>query len=123
MTQACKHAPRSPRQAVRRRGPLDRALDPVLLKALAEPARARLFACVAKCGRPCSVSEVAACCDADFSTVARHLSTLARAGALEARKEGRTVWYEARSADLASRFRAIADAIERPTGACGCRPD
>lgn len=44
--------------------------------------------------------------------VARHLAMLARAGVLDARKEGRTVWYSANRRELAAWFRDIADAIE-----------
>ncbi len=99
-----------------------------MLKALAEPTRARLLSCLLKCGRPCSVTEVAQCCSIDFSMVARHLGTLARAGLLSSRKEGRTVWYAADGATLAARFRQLADAIDELNPAddgdaaeqCGC---
>ena len=87
--------PSTPKQASRRRVRLDRLLDPALLRALAEPTRAKLLSCLLKCGRPCSVTEVAACCSVDFSTVSRHLATMARAGLLTADKQGRTVWYSA----------------------------
>jgi DNA-binding transcriptional ArsR family regulator len=87
-------------------------MDPELFKALAEPTRAKLLGCLIKCGRPCSVTEIAECCAIDFSVVARHLTMMARSGVLDSQKEGRTVWYTARSAELAERFRAIADAIE-----------
>jgi len=115
----------SVRQALRRRTRLDRLLEPELLKALAEPTRARLLACLIKCGRPCSVSEIAACCSIDFSMVARHLSTMARAGLLESEKRGRTVWYRARADALAARFRDLAEAIDAlgpacDADACGC---
>jgi len=107
---------------------VDRLLDAELFKALGEPTRARLLACLVKCGRPCSVTEVAACCSIDFSVVSRHLAALERAGALESRKEGRTVFYAARSASLSERFRDLADSIDewmaigQPSddGACGC---
>lgn len=90
----------------------DRLLEPEVLKALAEPTRARLLSCLLKCARPCSVTEVAACCSVDFSTVARHLTLLARAGLLTAEKQGRTVWYSADGPSLAARFRDLADAID-----------
>ena len=100
---------------------MDRRLDTELFKSLGDPTRARLLACLVKCGRPCSVTEVAECCDVDFSVVARHLSLLARAQILDARKEGRIVWYQARCADLCKRLRALADAIDEwcPTGCTG----
>jgi len=125
-----KHSAPSPKQAVRRRARFDRLLDPDLLKALAEPTRARLLSCLLKCGRPCSVTEVAECCSIDFSMVARHLATMERAGLVSSEKRGRTVWYRADGAGLASRFRDLADAIDElapagadadaDTGACGC---
>ena len=113
----------SPKQAVRRRARLDRLLEPEMLKALAEPTRARLLSCLLKCARPCSVTEVAACCSIDFSMVARHLATMARAGLLTSEKRGRTVWYTADGAGLAARFRDLADAIDElaPDAAC-CAP-
>ncbi|MCA9291855.1 MAG: helix-turn-helix transcriptional regulator, partial [Phycisphaerales bacterium] len=64
----------------------------------------------------------AACCAVDFSVVARHLTTLARAGLVESRKEGRTVWTVARSDALVRRLRDLADAVEewiRDDDGCG----
>ena len=84
MTPVFKSSAATPRQAIRRRARLDDLLNPLVLKALAEPTRARLLSCLLKCGRPCSVTEVAACCSIDFSMGARHLATMARAGLLEA---------------------------------------
>lgn len=94
-----------------------------MLKALAEPTRARLLSCLLKCGRPCSVTEVADCCSIDFSMVARHLATMARVGLLSSEKKGRTVWYAAHGSALATRFRDLADAIDElgPADAC-CDP-
>ena len=102
-----------------------------MLKALAEPTRARLLSCLLKCGRPCSVTEVAECCSIDFSMVARHLATMARAGLLSSEKKGRTVWYAADAAALSARFRELADAINelapkddrRAADGCACNPD
>lgn len=99
---------------------MDRRLDTELFKALADPTRARLLACLVKCGRPCSVTEVAECCAVDFSVVARHLGLLARVGILEADKKGRTVWYVARCADLSARLRALAEAIDEWCPSSGC---
>lgn len=83
-----------------------------MLKAIGEPTRAKLLCCLLKCGRACSVSEVAECCSIDFSMVARHLSTMARAGVLKSEKHGRQVFYEADGGSLAKQFRALADAFE-----------
>lgn len=109
----------TPRQAARKRAAVDRQLDVELFKALADPTRVKLLACLMKCSRPCSVSEVADCCAVDFSVVARHLGLLARAGVLESEKKGRTVWYQARCAVLSSRLRLLADAIDE---CCPCGP-
>lgn len=113
MTQIRKRQrPATPRQAARRRGPVDRLLDPALFKAFADPTRAALLACIAKCGRGCSVGEVAACCSVDFSVVSRHLALLARSGALEATRKGRTVFYRVRYAEVCRSLRSLADALE-----------
>jgi ArsR family transcriptional regulator len=103
----------TPRQAASRRHPIDNLLNPELFKALCDPTRTSLLACLAKCARPCTVSEIAQCCSVDFSVVSRHLSTLARAGVLEARKQGRTVLYRMRYADLSAALRSLADAIDQ----------
>jgi DNA-binding transcriptional ArsR family regulator len=117
MTQVRKHRPpATPRQAAARRGPLDAAFDPALFRALSDPTRAALIACIAKCARGCSVGEVAECCSVDLSVVSRHLALLARSGVLEATKEGRTVLYRVRYADLSKSLRALADALD------GCCP-
>lgn len=112
--------PASPRQAARKRAAIDRQLDPDLFKALSDPTRVKLLACVLKCSRACSVTEVAECCSVDFSVVARHLTVLARAGLLESSKEGRTVWYAPRGDALAVRLRTLADAVEACTASACC---
>lgn len=132
MTQVSKRSPArpplSPRHAARREAAVDRLLDPDLFKALADPTRLQLLACLIKCGRPCSVTEVAECCSVDFSVVARHLAHLARAGLLDAEKRGRTVWYAPRCPDLCAHLRGLADAIEEWCSSCdadcgcGCDP-
>lgn len=122
MTQVNKLRFRSPSSASRRRVAIDRGLDTDLFKSLSDPTRARLFACLLKCGRACSVSEVAECCDVDFSVVSRHLARLSSDGVLTSEKRGRTVWYEPRWDELSTKFRALADAIDewRPSDAGGC---
>ena len=57
------------------------------------------------------MSEVAECCDVEFSVVNKHMKALAAAGVLSASKEGRTVWYAARCGDLCERFARLIDAI------------
>lgn len=116
MAQMSNKVPRTPRQAARRRFPIDRLLEPELFKALGDPTRARIFACLCKCSRDCAVTEIAPCCEVDLSVVSRHLSMMERSGLVESRREGRTVLYRVRYGELAARFRALGDAIE------GCDP-
>lgn len=118
----------SPRQAAACCRPIDGLLDPGLFKAFCDPTRASLIACLAKCGRACSVGEVAECCSVDFSVVSRHLGMLAQAGVLESRKEGRTVFYRVRYKELSRTLRSLADAIDEccPKGkgsTGGCRAE
>lgn len=116
--------PTTPRAAARRRGPLDALLDPALFAALSDPTRLRLVACIAKCGRGCTVGETAACCAVDLSVVSRHLALLARAGILTAAREGRVVRYIVRYNELATLFRSLADALDlcRPAENADCCP-
>ena len=128
MTQTYQQKSPTPRQAIRRRAAFDKLLDPEMLKALAEPTRARLLSCLLKCRRPCSVTEVAECCEIDFSVVSRHLVTLSRAGLLTSEKKGRTVWYSADGASLSELFYKLAEAVEELSpeccgdDGCGCAP-
>lgn len=121
MASVYNHSPRTPRQAARRKSPLDDLLDPELFKALGEPTRAGILACLIKCNRPCSVTEVAECCSIDFSVVSRHLRAMADAGVLSSDKRGRTVWYRANAHELAERFAALSETIETCRNTpCGC---
>jgi DNA-binding transcriptional ArsR family regulator len=122
MTQVSKGRPATPKQAAARRTTLDEELDSDLFKALADPTRASLLACIAKCGRGCSVTEVAECCSVDMSVVSRHLALLARSGVLEPSKEGRVVRYRVRYADVTAALRSLASALEGccPKGECNC---
>ncbi|MBX3383248.1 MAG: helix-turn-helix transcriptional regulator [Phycisphaeraceae bacterium] len=127
----CAPAAMSPRQAAASPGPVDALLLPEFFKALSDPTRVRLVACMIKCGRACTVSEVADCCSVDFSVVSRHLAMLEQSGLLTAEKKGRSVHYAARHQHLSGMLRALADAIdacnpEDPSccgGACGCGTD
>lgn len=96
--------------------PIDDLLDAELFKALGDPTRLKLLSCLAKCGRPCSVSELTECCSVDFSVVSRHLGLLEKAGILRSAKEGRTVFYSVEYKHVAMAFRALAKAVE------DCRP-
>ncbi len=122
MVQVRKQQPMSPSQASSCCGPADHLLDPELFKALGDPTRTQLLGCLIKCGRACSVSELAACCHVDLSVVSRHLQHLERAGLLEGSKAGRTVSYIVRYQHLASLLRSLAEAISshQPTDAAAC---
>jgi DNA-binding transcriptional ArsR family regulator len=102
----------TPKQAAKCCAPVDDLLDPELFKALCDATRLKLVACLAKCGRPCSVTEVAECCSVDLSVISRHLAMLEKAGVLESAKQGRTVFYSVRYEQLSESLRALADAIE-----------
>jgi ArsR family transcriptional regulator, arsenate/arsenite/antimonite-responsive transcriptional repressor len=102
----------TPKQAAKCCAPVDQLLDPELFKSLCDATRLKLLACLAKCGRACSVTEVAECCSVDLSVVSRHLAMLEKAGVLESAKEGRTVYYAVRYRQLSQTLRALADAIE-----------
>ncbi len=112
MTQVRKRRPTSPAQASACCGPIDDLLDPELFKALCDPTRVQLVACLCKCGRPCAVSEIAECCSVDLSVVSRHLQLLERAGVLVSSKQGRTMYYSVKFEHLSSVLRDLADAIE-----------
>jgi DNA-binding transcriptional ArsR family regulator len=118
VTQTSKSCPpANPKQAASVGSPLDVHLDPAFFRALADPTRVKLVSCIAKCGRGCTVSEVAECCDVDFSVVSRHLSILAASGVLGAHKAGRTMSYTVRYEHVCASLRLLADALER------CGPD
>lgn len=114
-------APRTPKHAAACCRPVDGFLDPAWFKALCDPTRLRLLGCVVKCGRACSVTEVAECCDVDLSVVSRHLQVLARAQLVTASKSGRTVSYRVNYTEICSKLRGLADAIDEccpAEGAC-----
>lgn len=117
-----EQTPPSPKLALACCWPIDQLLAPRLFKALGDPTRATLLACLAKCGRACSVGEVAECCSVDFSVVSRHLALLAQCGILEADKKGRTVFYRVCYRELSGALRALADAIDEccPGDGEGC---
>jgi len=118
----------SPRQAAACCRPVDGLLDPDFFKALGDPTRIRLLACLIKCGQACTVGEVAECCSVDLSVVSRHLQVLARAGLVESHRCGRTRSYLVRYAALAARLRKLSDSIEEcgpaqpivASSACAC---
>ena len=112
MAQISKQRPLTPKLAAGCCGPIDHLLDAEFFKGLCDPTRANLLACLSKCGRACSVTELADCCSVDFSVVSRHLALLERAGIVESTKKGRTVFYWVKYLELAAKLRALADALE-----------
>lgn len=106
----------TPKIAAAMAGPIDAALSTAVFAALADPTRARLLACMAKCARGCSVGEVAECCDVDLSVVSRHLSLMAKAGVLRSSKVGRSVIYHVRTAEVVALLRNLAAALESCAG-------
>ncbi len=120
MTQVRKPRSLSIRQAAARSGPVRDKFDTALFAALADPTRAALLACMVRCGRPCTVGEVASCCSVDLSVVSRHLRALKEAGVLESARDGRTVAYRVRAAEVCRTLRDLADAIETCCPSVGC---
>lgn len=103
---------------------LQRWLSPALFKALGDPTRLALLAFLADGGGERTVSGLGACCTVDLSVVSRHLRVLRDAGAIEARKQGKEVFYRVRATALAAVLRNLADALEQacaPNGEPGER--
>ncbi|MFN7021403.1 MAG: ArsR/SmtB family transcription factor [Phycisphaerales bacterium] len=119
MVQVIRRTPATPRLAARLMLPIDGLLNAEVFRALSDPTRLRLLACLAKCARPCSVGEVAGCCAVDLSVVSRHLAALERVGLLEASRQGRVVNYRVRFAEVSGMLRALADAFDA-CGESGC---
>ena len=117
MTQINKSSRRQTRPKAGQAAPID-VLDARFFKGLGDPSRLAILARLAEHGKPMTVGEVAECCPTCVSVVSRHLAMLREAGILEARREGREVYYSIRFAELAVTLRAMADAVE----AC-CRED
>ncbi len=109
----------SPKQAMTRQGPVDGLLSADFFKALSDATRVSLLGCLVKCGRACSVGEIAECCSVDLSVVSRHLRLLERAGLISSEKKGRVVSYRVRYAEWSKALRDLAAAIESccPSGA------
>ena len=87
-------------------------MQPAFFKALADPNRIAMLTRLAACCRACTVSEIAECCPVNVSVVSRHLAMLRDADVLEARKQGKQVYYTVRYSELVNSLRQIADAIE-----------
>ena len=110
MTQTSKHS--YPRGACRCCRQLHESLSQGFFKALCDENRLRLLVQLAGCRTPCTVSQIAECCPVDLSVVSRHLAVLRDAGLIEARKQGKEVYYTVRYGDVIDTLRNVADAIE-----------
>ena len=91
---------------------MGKSLDTRFFKALGDPNRTALLGRLARCSRPCTVTEVAECCPVCVSVVSRHLAILREAGLLRAEKRGKEVYYSVCSAEVVAKLRRMADAIE-----------
>jgi len=91
-----------------------------LFKALGDANRMAIFNRICGCtyeGEARSnVNEVSTCCDLDLSVVSRHLSILKEAGVLNARKEGKEVFYSINTKEVATHLRKLADFLD----SCHC---
>ena len=92
--------------------PIDELLSADRFRSLADPTRLALLSCLAKCARPATVGELAACCSVDLSVVSRHLSQLQAGGLIEGERSGRHVLYQARCRATAGWLRELAEALE-----------
>ena len=99
-------------RAVPRAGDLRRLLEPRFFKALGDRNRVALLARLARCGRPCTVSELTACCPVDISVVSRHLGLLRDAGILDSEKRGKQVYYSVSFPELVNTLRRMAEILE-----------
>src|SRR5512133_3129581 len=91
---------------------LQRWLEPALFRALGDPTRLGLLAFLADGGGERTVTDLGGCCPVDLSVVSRHLRVLRDAGVVEARRQGKEVFYRVRATALAAILRSLADALE-----------
>jgi DNA-binding transcriptional ArsR family regulator len=83
-----------------------------LFRALADTNRIALLGHLAAGCGPQTVTEASGCCPTDISVTSRHLAILRDAGIVEARKQGREVFYSVRYAELSKALREMAEAID-----------
>lgn len=91
-----------------------------LFRALGDSNRMAIFNRICCCSQEgetqSNVKEVSTCCDLDLSVVSRHLSILREAGVLNARKDGKEVFYSINTKELATHLRQLADYLD----SCDC---
>lgn len=87
-----------------------------LFKALGDKNRLNIFKYFCNCSlngtQENSVNDIKTCCDIDLSVVSRHLAAMKQAGLLNAKKEGKNVFYSLNSKWIASTLRELADSVE-----------
>ncbi|MBF0446538.1 MAG: helix-turn-helix transcriptional regulator [Magnetococcales bacterium] len=87
-----------------------------LFKALGDKSRLNIFKYFCQCSldgtQENSVNNIKSCCDIDLSVVSRHLAALKKAGVLNAKKEGKNVFYSLNAKGIATTLRELADSIE-----------
>lgn len=108
---AGRTVPLNPRLAAGVRDQLGEALSPAFFKVLGDATRVRLFVCLARCRRACTVGELSECCSVDLSVVSRQLSALAESGLVTSERRGRVVWYTAQTGALADRLEDVSAAL------------
>lgn len=111
MTQMNNRGPRRTRPKVGSAA-VGEVLDARLFKTLGDPSRIAILARLAEHGKPMTVGEVAECCPTCVSVVSRHLAMLREAGILDARRQGREVYYSIKFAELGATLRGMAEVIE-----------
>ena len=86
-------------------------LDNKFIKALAEPARLELIKELAKCGEA-DVQTLSKNMPQDRSVISRHMSTLADAGIVKCRKDGRHLLYKIDGDSTLKKSQQILDAMK-----------
>ena len=83
-----------------------------IFKALSDQNRLKILDNICQNDCECTVSEIAKCCDIDFSVVSRHLKVLRDAGILQAQKKGQKVIHHVNRKEVVTLLRSVADRIE-----------
>lgn len=99
---------------------LPQVLDPVLLRALAEPTRLEILAVLIAAGGSANVGAIADRVAVDTSVVSRHLGELARAGVLATERRGRERWYTLEIDRLIAHFAEITRQLEAVRDGLSC---
>lgn len=84
-----------------------------IFKALPDQNRLKILDSICQNDCECTVSEIAKCCEVDFSVVSRHLKVLRDAGILQANKKGQKVIHHVNRKEIADMLREVANRIEK----------